>query len=277
MKRNFALWAVGLAATGFLSCTACGKAPAGDLSAADSGAGAASTSAAASSSSDHTATALPQQDEQFQYTAKDGMTLVTAAVERPVLPEGIPDAAAKKINDYYDAVYEEERTWWEGELSEFAAEDREQSTAQDMDFRPYTVQESSEVKCDDERYLSVLRLTQSYTGGAHDNQAVACETFRKSDGERAMLKDLFRQGTDYETKLVELTRQQMLERENTDAIGYYDNAEELLSEAISEQDFYLTRDALTLVYPCYTLAPYAAGTQYFEIPFTALADELRSE
>ena len=125
--------------------------------------------------------------------------------------------------------------------------------------------------------LSIVWKTASYTGGAHGNQTVMGETFRKADGSQVMLGDLFT-GEGYQETLFDIVRGQMVARGPYSQTGYYENADQLVADTFDPAAFYVTGDpALVLAYATYTLAPYAAGPQEFTIPFSELADILKPE
>lgn len=215
--------------------------------------------------------------KHFEVKDQDGALLLTVTAQRPNVGAWLSGKAQEAAQDYYDADYKAARAWWEGELSDFAREDRAMADAQGIEFRAYSVSENFQVMRDDDQFLSLLRISESYTGGAHDNQAVSAETFRKQDGQLVTLDSLFKESIDYENFLIDEVRRQMTERRQSGQADYYQDAESQIAEVFETGGFFLTDDSLTLVYPCYTLAPFAAGTQYFEIPFSALGSLLREQ
>ncbi|MCB6365113.1 DUF3298 and DUF4163 domain-containing protein [Intestinibacillus massiliensis] len=214
--------------------------------------------------------------EQFELKDDtDGAVLLQVEVHKPQLAEYVDKGAYSNIKKYYDNLYAKERTWWKGELASFAQEDREARQQDGGGFEPYQVRENYEVTCNNDEFLSVRRTSDTYTGGAHGNQTVMGETFRKADGSQVMLGDLFT-GEGYQETLFDIVRGQMVARGPYSQTGYYENADQLVADTFDPAAFYVTGDpALVLAYATYTLAPYAAGPQEFTIPFSELADILK--
>lgn len=226
---------------------------------------------------DNRTQSLPPSDAQQEVLSikdTDGTLLFTASMYRPDGTALASGKAGKSIRAYYQQVYDAEEKWWLGELVEFAREARRQAGQIDAAFRPYTVDESFEIMRNDSDYLSILRTRQSYTGGVHENQSIACETFRKSDGSMVALRDLFLPDTDYMQVLTAWVSEEITRRQGSQAVAYYDDAVMLAGQEFHAEDFFLTDSSLVMFYPAYVLAPYASGAQYFEIPLSTLQEIL---
>lgn len=231
-----------------------------------------SGSPAASSASPDNAPA----DTAFTKTAADGTLLLQASARLPDAAEYASGEAAQAIADYYAAVSAAERAAWEEELSGFAAEDYEAAGQAGQAFRPYSVTGDFAVLRDDAHYLCIQRTLHSYTGGAQEEETVAFDNFYKDSGATVSLSDLFLPGSDYKAALLSLLEQELDRRIQSGQDFYYENAAGLLGSVLEDDGaFSLTGDSLVFVYPCYTLAPYSAGTQFFNIPFSALDGILR--
>lgn len=216
--------------------------------------------------------------ESFALTdERDDALLLQVEVHKPQLEKFFEKEAYASIKKYYDNLYAKERTWWKGDLLSFAQEDRQAILQDGGSFQPYQVRETYEVTCNTEQFLSVRRMVYTYTGGAHGNQTVMGETFHKADGSQVMLDDLFYE-SDYRKALLEQVRVQMDARAAKGLVSYYANAHQLAEDTFDPAAFYLTdKLALAVVYATYTLAPYAAGTQEFIIPFSNISTLIKSE
>ncbi len=214
------------------------------------------------------------QDNTWIQTADDGTELVRATVRQVEVADLADGQAGQVIQDYYDAVYAEEQAQWETEWAEQAQDEYDQAKENGRAFRPYTVEEDFAVVRNDEAYLSIQRSSVRYTGGAQEEQIISCENFRKADGSLLTLDSVFRPDTDYTSILLVRLQEELAQRIQNGADYYFADAAGQLSWALEQQSFSLTDDHLTFVYPCYLLAPYAAGVQFFEIPLSELSEWL---
>ncbi|MDR3766942.1 MAG: DUF3298 domain-containing protein [Butyricicoccus sp.] len=216
------------------------------------------------------------ENELYSEAAPDGTVVLQITADQPDMASYVTGDAAQTIAAYYDALYAAETEQWQTELADFAQEAYAQSQEQNQVFRPYSIDEIYSVVRNDDTYLCIQRIRQSYTGGAQEEQQIFCENFYKQDGSLVALADLFQPGSDYTSSLLALLAEQLDQRMQEGQIPYDANAKENLSLGLTDGHFSLTDDSLVFVYPCYTLAPYAAGPQFFEIPFTALEGLLRT-
>lgn len=203
--------------------------------------------------------------------SEDGLPLLTACVTRPNVDGLLEGSAKKAVERYYDELYREQKEWWTGGLVDFARENKKAAADYGGDFLPFSALESNEIVYDGDAFLSIRRNTELYTGGAHGSHIVSCENFRKSDGSLVALHELFRTAEYKDTLLRQITdwiSQQDLGGE------YYDNWEEMLASGFDETSFSIGREALTIFYQEYDIAPYAAGAQMFPISYAAISNEL---
>ena len=216
--------------------------------------------------------------ERFELTDDtDSAVLLQVEVRRPQLEAYVEKGAYANIRKYYDNLYAKERNWWKGDLADFAQEDREAIKQNGGVFEPYEVREDYKITCNNAQFLSIRRTSYTYTGGAHGNQTIMGETFRKEDGTQVMLADLFADEA-YRDALLREVKKEVNARAAAGDVSYYDNVGQLVEDTFDPGAFYLTdAPALVLVYATYTLAPYAAGPQEIIIPFSDLADSLNTE
>lgn len=203
--------------------------------------------------------------------SSDGLTLLTASIIRPNVDGLVEGAAKKAIERYYDNLYREEKEWWTGGLVDFARENKKAAADYGGDFLPFSVQETNEIVYDGSAFLSIKRDLEMYTGGAHGSHIVSCENFRKSDGSLVGLGELFR-AADYKEALLRRIASWVLQ--NGFGGDYYENWEEMLDTNFDESSFCIGREALTVFYQEYDIAPYAAGAQYFPVSYADISNEL---
>lgn len=213
--------------------------------------------------------------ETYVCTAPDGEPVLQASAERPQLSDSLSEQAAQTIERYYDAVYADARAQWQAELSDFALSDYALAEQTGIPFRPYSIEESCTVVRSDASYYSVVRVRQSYTGGAQEEQTVTCEVFDASSGTLLALEDLFVPGSDYAELLRGQLVQALAARSQAEPGVFFDDAQAHLDSAFATGSFSLSDDRLTFVYPTYTLAPSSAGVIFLDIPLSALQDCLR--
>ncbi len=181
----------------------------------------------------------------------DGLPLVSTYVTRPDVTGLVESAAKKAIERYYDDLYRQEQEWWTDGLVDFARENKKAAADYGGDFLPFTV----------------------YTGGAHGSHAVSCDNFRKSDGSLVKLSELFRDGS-YQDVLLEHVAAYIRNSLPENAPALYDNWEDTLKSTFDENHFFIDREALTIVYQEYDIAPYTSGAQFFPVAYADISNEL---
>lgn len=115
--------------------------------------------------------------------------------------------------------------------------------------------------------LSVRYEDQLFTGGPHGNTVNTCYSY-STDGTRLtlqMISDAPEQLRSFVTDyLLELTQQPAY-----DGV-FFDGYEQMLPDALSDGNWYLTDGGLSIVFDPYEIAPYVAGSQTFVIPYEEL-------
>jgi hypothetical protein len=106
----------------------------------------------------------------------------------------------------------------------------------------------------------------AYTGGAHGNTFSFPFTYDLATGEPVRFGDLFRQGTAYLDTLAALTTERLAAQRDTS----YWFVDQIPAEPGSFAFFTLGADSLSVFFPPYAIAPYAAGASEATLPYTAL-------
>lgn len=193
------------------------------------------------------------------------------------------DAAAEKINESRKLA----------ELLESADAEMASVTeyAQEMaesEFRPTSGGGSVHVWLEDVHAtvqalsLRFKRIT-SYVGSAHPNHAVVCMNYDTSTGEWLRLEDLLNEERPDQAK--EELKALLIEAMNTSGNPPFfrkaqDIVEELFgtdSESLRERHWYFSSDGFHIVFDPYEIAPYAAGSLTYSVPYYRLKGILKDE
>ncbi|AKL94433.1 putative protein with DUF3298 domain [Clostridium aceticum] len=123
------------------------------------------------------------------------------------------------------------------------------------------------VKLKEANILSMLVYINSYSkGAAHGLTAVKAINVDLSTGKVYDLQDLFIKNSDYIEKINEVIKEEIIEK-NIPLLVEFETIDK-------KQDFYLTKDHLTIFFQLYEYTPYAYGIPEFEIPYTVLASTI---
>ena len=205
-------------------------------------------------------------DEELSTVEEDGVTYMTAQSVAPNVNIEGADEAAQAIA----SVLAERLTVPQEDIDEYADMAREHYDTLDEtereSFGGYSIRYSAEVKRS-EGVLSVLCTRTEYTGGAHDNTSVFGLTFDLSTGALLSAADI---AADYEglcAKVAESVSAQAEELEEGTITGDLDA---YAGGVLDTEKWYLDGEGLVVFAAPDELAPHAAGTIVFTIPYTEL-------
>ena len=205
-------------------------------------------------------------EEELSTVEEDGVTYMTAQSVAPNVSIEGADEAAQAIA----SVLAERLTVPQEDIDEYSAMAREHyDTLDDAGreaFGGYSIRYSAEVKRS-EGVLSVLCTRTEYTGGAHDNTSVFGLTFDLSTGALLSAADI---AADYEglcAKVAESVAAQAEELEEGTITGDLDA---YAGGVLDTEKWYLDGEGLVVFAAPDELAPHAAGTIVFTIPYTEL-------
>ncbi len=200
--------------------------------------------------------------------------LVRLTVSLPVI------TSPETLNHYYDDLAAEYRASGENYLKD-AKENLSFAAENNGIFAPYTIETSFSVTRNDGKVFSVLRSVYENTGGAHPNVVTCCDNFDVYENALLTVDDVFSVPFDKAAEVLKPIICELMDKrgEETGMGGdmYYPNAKDDLFSLWDKKDFYFTDTGLALVWQTYSLAPYAAGIQVFEIPFTDEVLEILNE
>lgn len=127
-----------------------------------------------------------------------------------------------------------------------------------------------EIAYNDFEFLSVVQWYYVYNGGAHGNTYFKTTTYNTETGKFLEMKDLFKEGVDYQTLLTDLVKEEISAR-GAKAEGFY-------FEKVDDNTlFYLTKSGLVMLFSPYAIAPYVAGDVRVHIPWWKIQDQMREE
>ena len=205
-------------------------------------------------------------EEELSTVEEDGVTYMTAQSVAPNVNIEGADEAAQAIA----SVLAERLTVPQEDIDEYADMAREHYDTLDEteseSFGGYSIRYSAEVKRS-EGVLSVLCTRTEYTGGAHDNTRVFGLTFDLSTGALLSAADI---AADYEglcAKVAESVSAQAEELEEGTITGDLDA---YAGGVLDTEKWYLDGEGLVVFAAPDELAPHAAGTIVFTIPYTEL-------
>lgn len=205
-------------------------------------------------------------EEELSTVEEDSVTYMTAQSVAPNVTIEGADEAAQAIA----SVLSERLTVPQEDIDEYSAMAREHYDTLDEtereSFGGYSIRYSAEVKRS-EGVLSVLCTRTEYTGGAHDNTSVFGLTFDLSTGALLSAADI---AADYEglcAKVAESVAAQAEELEEGTITGDLDA---YAGGVLDTEKWYLDGEGLVVFAAPDELAPHAAGTIVFTIPYSEL-------
>lgn len=177
----------------------------------------------------------------------------------------------QKFNRYFDEWLELQKTNFT-ELATAAVTDYQKngSVWQQPDYH-YT-DKVAVTFWNNDRMACVTLLTNSFTGGAHEISTRSCVTFDMQTGAVITINDMV---DDYAALRDAVALNILGQIQNGKWVKYYDGAtlfddyEETIPEWMTRSIFF-GDEKMTVVFSAYDIAPYSAGEQAFEVPYTLI-------
>ena len=205
-------------------------------------------------------------EEELSTVEEDGVTYMTAQSVAPNVNIEGADEAAQAIA----SVLAERLTVPQEDIDEYADMAREHYDTLDEtereSFGGYSIRYSAEVKRS-EGVLSVLCTRTEYTGGAHDNTSVFGLTFDLSTGAQLSAADI---ATDYEGLCAKVAESVAAQAEGLEEGTITGDLDAYAGGVLDTEKWYLDGEGLVVFAAPDELAPHAAGTIVFTIPYTEL-------
>jgi len=121
--------------------------------------------------------------------------------------------------------------------------------------------------------LSLQLNIYSYAGGAHGYYQIINITSNISTGEVYEYEDLFKEDTDYHSRITNIILKQIEEEEEL----YFQDYKEIIASKEGSYDFLIDGDKLVIYFGLYDIAPYSANIRYFVIDSEDIKDILNDE
>lgn len=174
-------------------------------------------------------------------------TFPKGEIAMPYISGGTSAAADKKINDTI--------------MREVQELINNQGSLQDPNAQMIAYYEQ---KTNEKDVLSLSLYNYAYTGGAHGITLQKSLTFKQSTGETYTLKQLFKPGSDYVSRINKIVEAEIKARDIQPI--------EPFKSIRPDQDFYIADRTLVVYFQLYELTPYVFGFPYFPIPVYELQD-----
>lgn len=208
------------------------------------------------------------EPNQSEIADEDGTVLCYARLTIPTVSIEDNEGAAGAINDRL-AAQADQRSAEAQTLAEQARESRavlEESGG----FYGFSTGDTVSVGRADSRVISLLWKASYYSGGAHDSTIATGWVFDAETGERLSLADVT---GDYDA-LSQLLTDRVTAQIEADSDRYFPQAAEQIPQLLEDGGWYFSDEGLVLVAAPELLAPYAAGTLEFTVPYEDLQDLL---
>jgi len=139
---------------------------------------------------------------------------------------------------------------------------------------PFSLQSNYAIPYVSDQLVSLDFSGYEFTGGAHGLPLLGTFVFDLKTGQRLSLDDLFAT-QDYLKTLSGLAQADLKTRDISTDSGWI--ASGTAPDTINYKYYYLTHDALVLVFPPYQVAPYVSGVQEVAIPYGKITSLLKPE
>lgn len=184
---------------------------------------------------------------------------VTVNINRPVV--SLPDqAVTEKINQKVKETIDR----FEEEIVSQSKKDNIFNEENKLDTVQYVVNVNNTVEYNEGGILSIVMQLYSYTGGAHGVTTVLPLNFDLDTGNAGVLEDFLGDSSNYNDIIINFIRKEVEKKPGIyfeDSVAKYDHVP-------YNQKFFLTPEGVTIVFDEYQIAPYAAGTVEFKIPYS---------
>ena len=207
-------------------------------------------------------------ESKEEYKAEDGTVLLTITNKWPVVTISDNEQAAAAINEAVLAYIPGD----EDKMQEWAAEDYKTwgkdnwfGYETDLKFIPERA---------DEEVISFSTIAYFDMGGAHPSASFSGVNFSTKTGKRLTLDDITMEKEAAVSAIQGFLLEETKKEEYTDM--FYDDYEDKIGDALTEDTWYLGKDGLHIIVNEYIIAPHAAGSFDFVIPYEE-ADFLKDE
>lgn len=141
---------------------------------------------------------------------------------------------------------------------------------------PFFTQRKARLVSNDEKLISIIYEVSGYWGGAHGFSYYDIINYSPETGKQILFGDVINTSVeDWENKLTDIVYNICEERTvEGEKISYFENYKNDLKTEFNDNYFYLTKDALVIVYGEYAITPYSEGIQEVEVSFSEIQELL---
>ena len=195
----------------------------------------------------------------------NGEILLTYKIEYPQFCSSCFKACLRHLNMFYMRKALDFQKYCSSELFGMAIEQYKYDTENGFPIMMYEAMEVYEVTYLRSCIISVFFDQYQFTGGAHGNTVRTSQTWKLGECKLLELEQLVRCVPDYKTYILTAIKAQIEKEPEI----YFENYEELITEAFNKNSFYCKPQGLVVYYQQYDIAPYSSGIREFLIPYTS--------
>ena len=159
---------------------------------------------------------------------------------------------------------------WRSDLTDLAYKYKEDYSKDNITFREFELITKYELTYNKNNLLSIPITYYQYTGGAHGLNTKISYNINLDSGSAIQLKELFKDGSEYQIKVNEYIKEEILKHPEE----YFNNGEDFKGIK-DKQDFYIDNDGIVVYFQVYEIAPYVSGVREFKIPFSLIESDLK--
>ncbi len=174
---------------------------------------------------------------------------------------------ANKLNSLYRTkavMYERSNIM---NLYQMAMVEYEYSIANNYPVRQFEAVVDYTVTYNQNCTLSLYFDQYEYAGGAHGLTVRYSDSWNLPKSKRIELADMFPHKAHYREYIIQTIDKQIEQKLSGEDAMYFENYEDLVNESFKANNFYLTKEGVTIYFQQYDIAPYAAGLPTFVIPY----------
>jgi hypothetical protein len=191
-----------------------------------------------------------------------------------------PVKVMENVNQYFTDWLTEEQKWF-AEMTQMAREDYAQAGKSPErwsgDDTYYYSDTMGFTSWQNESLLSITMETYGFTGGVHGYSSKSAVTFELCTGSIVHPSDLASDFSKLDEAVTGEILRQIEERKAGDEQNMYFDDYATTVKGWTERAVSVNDSGITVTFPAYDLAPYAAGEQSFEIPFELIQPYFSAE
>lgn len=210
--------------------------------------------------------ALYKSVEYYDESDEDGNTVAYGSCDRI----GVSENGYARLEKSLELEYREEKETIIDTVSGYVKDIEEDSDKAwfDGEMLPYYSEYHAEAVRSDERVVSVLKLYNSYAGGAHPNYYYTAINLEPSTGKRLKISDII-SDTDEFADAVEKEILKVVDREELLVDSVSGEVKKMIDDPdnYGELTYLLDYDGMEVIFSPYAITAYAAGSQKIRLNY----------